>query len=123
MTRDELFKKAMDAYDAAGGVEEGVNAVIDLVSEVIQSEGQPVSDDPLTRRLNGTGPNPVRSFRVPDEIWDMAKARAAAEGVSISHVIVLLLVGYAEEFLDLSEIRERYEAKVRSSDAELVQTS
>ena len=56
------------------------------------------------RRRNGTGTTPARSVRVSDEIWEAARERAAAEGVTISYVICLLLHGYAEEIIDTPEI-------------------
>lgn len=32
-------------------------------------------------------PGPIRSVRVPDDLWNAAKARAASEGTTISELI------------------------------------
>lgn len=32
-------------------------------------------------------PGPIRSIRVPDDLWNAAKARAANEGTTISELI------------------------------------
>lgn len=41
-----------------------------------------------------TGKTPLRNVRVPDPIWDAAKEKAAAEGRSLSEVIVAFLTRY-----------------------------
>lgn len=47
-----------------------------------------------SRRPNGSSPIPIRSIRVPHEIWDPAKARADEEGETMSAVLNQLLDGY-----------------------------
>lgn len=41
-----------------------------------------------------TGKTPVRNVRVPDPLWEAAKARAAAEGRTVTDVIVTALHRY-----------------------------
>lgn len=41
-----------------------------------------------------TGRTPVRSIRVPEQLWRAAKARAAERGESITEVIVRALERY-----------------------------
>lgn len=41
------------------------------------------------------GPTPLRNFRVPDDIWDAAKARAATENAELSALIRGWLTDYA----------------------------
>ena len=41
-----------------------------------------------------TGKTPVRNVRVPDALWEAAKARAAAEGRTLTDVIVAALHRY-----------------------------
>lgn len=38
---------------------------------------------------------PMRNFRVHDEVWHAAKARAAAEGTTVTAVIVAALEAYS----------------------------
>lgn len=40
---------------------------------------------------------PLRSVRVPVELWEAAKVRAADEGTNVSAVIVAALARYVEE--------------------------
>lgn len=47
------------------------------------------------RRPNGSAHMPARSVRVADDVWEKAKARARAEGVTVSRVAALLIEGYA----------------------------
>ena len=54
-----------------------------------------------TRRPNGSKLNPVRSVRCSDAAWDAAKARADAEGVTMSDVLVLIIEGWAAGLIDL----------------------
>ena len=56
------------------------------------------------RRPNGTGAFPVRSVRVADDTWAAAKTRAAGEGVTISHVLSLLVEGYAKGEVDVPTV-------------------
>lgn len=39
---------------------------------------------------------PLRNIRVPDDVWQAAKARAESEGTSVSAVIVAALRRYAK---------------------------
>lgn len=43
----------------------------------------------------------VHGVRTSDVVWKKAKARAAQDGASLNHAIVLLLEGYALGFIDL----------------------
>ncbi|MEU1273005.1 hypothetical protein [Streptomyces sp. NPDC005799] len=42
-----------------------------------------------------TGETPIRNVRVPDGIWDAVKAKAKAEGRTITDVVVTALHRYA----------------------------
>lgn len=37
---------------------------------------------------------PIRAVRVPDEVWDAAKAKAQAEGTNVSAVVLAALHEY-----------------------------
>lgn len=39
---------------------------------------------------------PIRSFRIPDDVYDLAMARAVQDNVSLASVIVDLLRDYCE---------------------------
>ena len=39
---------------------------------------------------------PIRSFRIPDDVYDLAMARAVQDGVSLASVIVDLLRNYCD---------------------------
>jgi len=41
--------------------------------------------------------NKIRSVRVPDDLWNSAKAKALAEYTTLSAVIVQALLKYVEE--------------------------
>ena len=41
--------------------------------------------------------DPLRSFRIPDEEWEAAKAAAGAAGVSVSSVVRDLLAAWVED--------------------------
>jgi hypothetical protein len=41
-----------------------------------------------------TGQTPTRGIRVPTDLWDAAKAKAAAEGRTVTEVIVSFLRWY-----------------------------
>jgi predicted DNA-binding protein len=43
---------------------------------------------------------PIRNIRVPDDIWQRAKARAAAQGTTVSDIIQEALRKYAEGWKD-----------------------
>jgi hypothetical protein len=49
----------------------------------------------MIRGRPATGVTPRRNLRVPDDVWDAAKAKAAAEGTTVSAVIVAALREYA----------------------------
>lgn len=61
------------------------------------------------RRPNGSRTLPVRSLRCSDEVWDAARRRAAYEGVTISHVLNLMVEGYAQGLLDMPRVRVMYQ--------------
>lgn len=42
-----------------------------------------------------TGETPIRNVRVPDGVWNAVKAKAAAEGRTITDVVVTALHRYA----------------------------
>jgi NRPS condensation-like uncharacterized protein len=42
-----------------------------------------------------TGETPIRNVRVPDGVWSAVKAKAAAEGRTITDVVVTALHRYA----------------------------
>jgi hypothetical protein len=56
------------------------------------------------RRPKGTPENPVRSVRVADALWNKAAVRARHEGVTMSHVLLTFVEGYAEGLVDLPRI-------------------
>ena len=39
---------------------------------------------------------PPRSVRIPNDVWDAAKARAEAEGTTVTAVILRALIRYAK---------------------------
>ena len=47
-----------------------------------------------TRRPNGSPEVPSRSVRVPEDVWQRAKQRAADEGQTMSRVIGMLVWGW-----------------------------
>lgn len=66
-----------------------------------------------TRRPNGSAPDPVRSVRISDATWNKARRRADYEKVTMSHVLLTLVEGYAEGYMDLPKIQVTY-ARPRS---------
>jgi predicted HicB family RNase H-like nuclease len=42
-------------------------------------------------------PTPTRTIRVSDEIWNAAKEKAAAEGITVTDIVITAL----EEFIEL----------------------
>lgn len=60
------------------------------------------------QKPRGSGSDAVRSVRVPAEVWQAAKARATAEGVTVSYVLRLLVDGYSKGLLDLPTITTTY---------------
>lgn len=59
---------------------------------------------------NNRTSNPTRSIRVPDDVWEKAKRRAASEGVSMSRAAVLIIEGYAGGYLDLPRVTKTYKS-------------
>lgn len=51
-----------------------------------------------------TGETPIRNVRVPDGVWNAVKAKAAAEGRTITDVVVTALHRYAST--PASQVRE-----------------
>ena len=45
--------------------------------------------------------DPVRSVRISDEVWNAAKRRAVAEGLTMSQVIVRLVDGFAQGLIPM----------------------
>ena len=39
-------------------------------------------------------PTPLRNLRVPDELWDAVRAKAEAEGTTVTAVIIAALQRY-----------------------------
>lgn len=46
---------------------------------------------------------PLRSFRVTDNIWNTALARAKREGVTVTELIVTILDAYGQGRLDIQK--------------------
>ena len=65
------------------------------------------------KRPVGSDPNPVRSVRVPDEVWDVAKERADIEGVTMSYVLSVFIEGYATNAFDLPAIELDFSHSIR----------
>jgi hypothetical protein len=53
-------------------------------------------------------PNPVRSVRIPDDIWDPAVERAAAAGMTMSEVLLAFTRGYSEHRINAPQIQYDY---------------
>lgn len=51
---------------------------------------------------------PARSVRIDDDVWSRARARAKADGVTISEVINRFVEGYAEGRIDAPRLRMVY---------------
>lgn len=60
------------------------------------------------RRPNGSKQVPVRSVRVPEDIWEAAKRRATYEGVTMSTVMYEFVEGYAKGLVDLPKVTITY---------------
>lgn len=60
------------------------------------------------RRPVGTKEDPVRSVRISDDLWIPARRRAEREGVTMSHVLVSIVEGYANKALDLPRVQVHY---------------
>lgn len=61
------------------------------------------------RRPVGSKPDPVRSVRVGDDLWEAAKRRAAYEGVTMSHVLLSIIEGYAQGLIDMPKVVVSYQ--------------
>lgn len=64
--------------------------------------------DTRARPRRAKGSMPARSIRIDDETWERARARAAYEGVTISHVTNAFLEGYAKGLLNLPTVQVKY---------------
>lgn len=51
---------------------------------------------------------PTRSVRIDDELWERAKRRAEAEGVTISRALSMLTEGYAQGKITLPKVQIIY---------------
>jgi len=60
------------------------------------------------RRPIGAKEDPVRSVRISDDLWIPARRRAEREGVTMSHVLVSIVEGYANKALDLPRVQVHY---------------
>lgn len=60
------------------------------------------------RRPIGTKEDPVRSVRISDDLWIPARRRAEREGVTMSHVLVSIVEGYANKAIDLPRVQVHY---------------
>jgi hypothetical protein len=60
------------------------------------------------RRPAGVKEYPTRSVRIADEVWERARRRASLEGVTISHVLSLMVEGYASGLLDMPRTQVVY---------------
>jgi len=52
-----------------------------------------------------TGGTPARSIRIPDNVWEAAKARAERDGTNVSHVVNMLLDGYGRNLVSLPKVQ------------------
>lgn len=50
----------------------------------------------------------MRSVRISDDLWIPARRRAEREGVTMSHVLVSIVEGYANKALDLPRVLVHY---------------
>lgn len=67
------------------------------------TEGRTLSPTVLTECIDsetvrGMTNTPPRSVRVPDPIWEKATARAKAEGITVTAVILAALTRYAKGY-------------------------
>jgi len=53
-------------------------------------------------------PDPVRSVRVSDAVWEAARRRASLDGVTMSHVMLTFVEGYAKGLVDLPRVTIQY---------------
>lgn len=59
---------------------------------------------------NGTKTmKPVRTTRIPDDVWDVARARAEKDGVSMSQMMQRLVEGYARGKIALPRVELVYD--------------
>lgn len=48
----------------------------------------------MSRRPNGVKPHPGRTVRIPDDVWDAAKAEAERRGETLTAAILRFLTRY-----------------------------
>ncbi len=60
------------------------------------------------KRPAGARPDPVRSVRVSEAVWESARRRATYEGVTMSHVMLSFVEGYAKGLVDLPRVTVQY---------------
>ena len=63
----------------------------------------------------GSKSDPVRSVRMSDAIWESARRRATYDGVTMSHVLVTFMEGYALGLIDLPRISVNFSEAHRAS--------
>lgn len=56
----------------------------------------------------------VRSVRVEDDIWEKAQRRAEFDGVAMTHVVGMLIEGYATGQLKLPKVQLVYSTPAAS---------
>jgi hypothetical protein len=64
--------------------------------------------------------DPVRSVRIPDDLWEMAKTRAKRDGVDMSKMMYLFIQCYATGIIDLPVITITVTDSKPSLDVEVV---
>lgn len=55
---------------------------------------------PIVPRVPNVPATPTRSVRVPDELWEAAKRKAADRGETVTAVILRALIRYVREYDD-----------------------
>ena len=75
-----------------------------LPMSLVLGRGDSCDDQPTNRKGDSMARqiySPVRSVRVDDELWHRAQIRAAADGVTMSRVLLRFVQGYADGRVDL----------------------
>lgn len=67
------------------------------------------------KRPTGARPDPVRSVRVSEAVWDAARRRATYEGVTMSHVMLTFVEGYARGLVDMPRVTVQYSPPKQAS--------
>ena len=49
------------------------------------------------RRPNGTPRHPARSIRVPDELWQAVKGKAADDGITVTTALTKMMIAYTQQ--------------------------